>query len=265
MATKPGDWGEDLDTTWAHIFVNVFGYSMASNAYAHLHNWVHFQCFNKFSSFSRLHIGKLVTDRDNLNFKTSPSSKTINVLPNSLITDLQGLLVYIWKLKAKETQLGPLASLTEETFSEFMDGFDINEYSKETTLPAPSTGTPSLATSVDNMVTISSTQAEPTFFCKSFKQDVSAFNTISTDTMFDMYQLNVTAKAVDQCVSEVLDPSYTPGPSPAEQALFKAKNTYMYNVFDQTCFLIWASQLYGSMLTRRMLRKYGQITLSFKG
>ena len=35
-------------------------------------------------------------------------------------------------------------------------------------------------------------------------------------------------------VSEILDPSYSPGPSPEERELFEAKQVFMYKVFNET-------------------------------
>ena len=35
-------------------------------------------------------------------------------------------------------------------------------------------------------------------------------------------------------VSEILDPTYTQGPSPEEQKLFEAKQIFMYKVFNET-------------------------------
>ena len=51
---------------------------------------------------------------------------------------------------------------------------------------------------------------------------------------FDKFQrdLLITAKSND--VSEILDPSYSPGHSPKERELFEAKKVFMYKVFNET-------------------------------
>ena len=51
---------------------------------------------------------------------------------------------------------------------------------------------------------------------------------------FDKFQrdLFITAKSHD--VSEILDPTFTPGPSQEEKKLFEAKQTFMYRVFKKT-------------------------------
>ena len=35
-------------------------------------------------------------------------------------------------------------------------------------------------------------------------------------------------------VSEILDPTFAPGPSPEEKELFEAKQVFMYKVFNET-------------------------------
>ena len=49
---------------------------------------------------------------------------------------------------------------------------------------------------------------------------------------FDKFQrdLFITAKPHD--VSEILDPTFTPGPSTEEKELFEAKQVFMYKVFN---------------------------------
>ena len=51
---------------------------------------------------------------------------------------------------------------------------------------------------------------------------------------FDKFQrdLFITAKSHD--VSDILDPTFTPGPSPEEKELFEAKQVFMYKVFNET-------------------------------
>ena len=71
-------------------------------------------------------------------------------------------------------------------------------------------------------------------FMKSIKREASAYSTLKDERYFDKFQrdLFITAKSHD--VSEILDPTFTPGPSPEEQALFEAKQVFMYKVFNET-------------------------------
>ena len=60
-------------------------------------------------------------------------------------------------------------------------------------------------------------------FKKSIKREPSAYSTLKDERYFDKFQrdLFITAKSHD--VSEILDPTYTPGPSPEEHELFETK------------------------------------------
>ena len=71
-------------------------------------------------------------------------------------------------------------------------------------------------------------------FKKSIKREASAYSILRDERYFDKFQrdLFITAKSHD--VAEILDPTYTPGPSPEEQELFEAKQIFMYKVFNET-------------------------------
>ena len=71
-------------------------------------------------------------------------------------------------------------------------------------------------------------------FKKSIKREASAYSTLKYERYFDKFQrdLFITAKLND--VPEILDPTFTPGPSPEEQELFEAKQVFMYKVLNET-------------------------------
>ena len=71
-------------------------------------------------------------------------------------------------------------------------------------------------------------------FKKSIKREASAYSVLKDKCFIDKFQrdLLITAKSHD--VSEILDPSYSPGPSPEERELFEAKQVFMYKVFNET-------------------------------
>ena len=73
-----------------------------------------------------------------------------------------------------------------------------------------------------------------TSFKKGTKYGASAYPILRNECHFDKFQkdLFVTAKSHD--VSEILDPTFTPGPSQEEKELFEAKQTFMYKVFKET-------------------------------
>ena len=71
-------------------------------------------------------------------------------------------------------------------------------------------------------------------FKKSIKRKASAYSALKDECFFDKFQrdLLITAKSHD--VSEILDPSYSPGHSPEERELFEARQVFMYKVFNET-------------------------------
>ena len=71
-------------------------------------------------------------------------------------------------------------------------------------------------------------------FKKDIKNGASAYSILRDECYFDKFQrdLFITAKSHD--VSEILDPTFTPGHSQEEKELFEAKQTFMYKVFKET-------------------------------
>ena len=71
-------------------------------------------------------------------------------------------------------------------------------------------------------------------FKKGIKREASSYSTLKDERYFDKFQrdLFITAKSHD--VSEILDPTFTPGPSPEEKELFEGKQVFMYKVFNET-------------------------------
>ena len=71
-------------------------------------------------------------------------------------------------------------------------------------------------------------------FKKVIKYRAPAYPIMRNECHLDKFQkdLFITAKSLD--VSEILDPTFTPGPS-QEKELFEAKQTFMYKVFKRLC------------------------------
>ena len=71
-------------------------------------------------------------------------------------------------------------------------------------------------------------------FKKGIKREASAYSILKDEHYFDKFQRDffITAKFHD--VSEILDPTFTPGPSQEEKELFEAKQVFMYKVFNET-------------------------------
>ena len=71
-------------------------------------------------------------------------------------------------------------------------------------------------------------------FKMGIQREASSYSTLKDERYFDKFQrdLFITAKSHD--VSEILDPTFTPGPSPEEKELFEAKQVFMNKVFNET-------------------------------
>ena len=56
-------------------------------------------------------------------------------------------------------------------------------------------------------------------FKKSIKREASAYSTLKDERYFDQFQRDLFITAESHDVSEILDPMFTPGPSPEEQII----------------------------------------------
>ena len=90
------------------------------------------------------------------------------------------------------------------------------------------TSLPSFNTTPSSALIRSPMNLELASFKKSIKREASAYSVLKDVRFFDKFQgdLHITAKSHD--VSEILDPSYSPGPSPEERELFEAMQVFMY-------------------------------------
>ena len=67
-----------------------------------------------------------------------------------------------------------------------------------------------------------------------YKNGASTYSVLRDECYFDNFQSNLFITAKSHDVSEILDPTFTPGPSQEEKELFKAKQTFMYTVLKET-------------------------------
>ena len=68
-------------------------------------------------------------------------------------------------------------------------------------------------------------------FKKSIKREASAYSVLKDEYYFDKFQRDFFLTAKSHDASVILDPTFTPGPSPEEKELFEAKQVFMYKVF----------------------------------
>ena len=71
-------------------------------------------------------------------------------------------------------------------------------------------------------------------FKKGIKREASAYSIVKDECYFDKIQRDLFITAKSHNVSEILDPTFTPGPSQEEKELFEAKQIFMYRVFNET-------------------------------
>ena len=71
-------------------------------------------------------------------------------------------------------------------------------------------------------------------FKKGIKREASSYSTLKDERYFDKFQRDLFIPGKSRDVSEILDPTFTPGPSPEEKELFEAKQVFMYKVFNET-------------------------------
>ena len=71
-------------------------------------------------------------------------------------------------------------------------------------------------------------------FKRSIKREATASSVLNDEHFFDNFQRDLLITASSHDISEILGPTYTPGPLPEEKELFEAKQVFMYKVFNET-------------------------------
>ena len=71
-------------------------------------------------------------------------------------------------------------------------------------------------------------------FKKHIRNGAFAYSILRDECYFDKFQRELCIAAKSYDVSEILDPTFTPGPSQEEKELSEAKQTFMYKVFKET-------------------------------
>ena len=113
------------------------------------------------------------------------------------------------------------------------------------------TSMPSFSTTPSSAPIRSPMNLELDSFKKCIKREASAYSVLKDEHFFDKFHrdLLITEKSHD--VSEILDPAYSPGPSPEERESFEAKQVFMYKVVNETL---------QTDMGRTMVRKYLRTT-----
>ena len=165
---------------------------------------------------------------------------------------------YILHMDALGTPVTDYLSITKEDFEVFMASnyalFDRSNY------PNFSSSTPKTSSTTSTPITTRSISAKAEFM-KGIKRDITLFPTLKNEENWDQWNRSLQAIAHMQDVAVVLDERYAPS-SPDEVELFKAKQEFMYTVFEHTILtsqgkdIVWhhehdfdAQKIYQSLIT----------------
>ena len=95
-------------------------------------------------------------------------------------------------------------------------------------------GTPmSNFTSPSSSASMRPHQLGPCLIHERYKNGANACSILRDECHFDKFQKNLFITVKSHSVSEILDPTFTPGPSQEDMELFEAKQHFMYNVFQE--------------------------------
>ena len=173
--------------------------------------------------------------------KYEESDGSIAYLPNNLAKNLVSLWDFMNLLMKKDRPDGEnnkLYYLMDEQWTKFtaydMRSALIDEKQNSHMSPAATNHISHLRTPTSPLPVRSPMHLELASFKKSIKREASAYSTLKDERYFDKFQRDLFITAKSHNVSEILDPTFTPGSSPEEQELFEAKQVFMYKVFNET-------------------------------
>lgn len=146
---------------------------------------------------------------------TKPQAKKIAMLKN-------------WYMSQPNPSKWTWLSLYKDDFATFIMNYSGSQYSTPTT-PSPSTPS-NLGYTVVTPTSVPPIDSALIEFNKGIKRSASDYPKLKEDKFFMSWDRTVQALATAQDVAEVLDNTYMPA-NVQEQALFKAKNSFMYSVF----------------------------------
>ena len=232
--------GNQLSPGWVHAVTIIMGKSLQSEVGEMLQKWIHYHLIPDHTEFWFSWDPSDPEDFRPLQ-KYEESDGSIAYLPNNLAKNLISLWDFMNLLMKKDRPDGEnnkLYYLMDEQWTKFtaydMRSALIDEKQSSHMSPAATNHISHLRTPTSPLPVKSPMHLELASFKKSIKREASAYSTLKDERYFDKFQrdLFITAKSHD--VSEILDPTFTPGSSPEEQELFEAKQVFMYKVFNET-------------------------------
>ena len=232
--------GNQLSPGWVHAITIIMGKSLQSEVGEMLQKWIHYHLIPDHTEFW---FSWDPSDPEDFRLlqKYEESDGSIAYLPNNLAKNLVSLWDFMNLLMKKvrpDGENNKLYYLMDEQWTKFtaydMRSALIDEKQNSHMSPATTNHMSHLRTPTSPLPVKSPMHLELASFKKSIKREASAYSTLKDERYFDKFQrdLFITAKSHD--VSEILDPTFTPGCSPEEQELFEAKQVFMYKVFNET-------------------------------
>ena len=232
--------GNLLSPGWVHAITIIMGKSLQSEVGEMVQKWVQYHLIPDHTEFW---FSWDPSDPEDFRLlqKYEESDGSIAYLPNNLAKNLVSLWDFMNLLMKKDRPDGEnnkLYYLMDEQWTKFT-AYDMRSaLIDEKQNPHMSAATPShmshLRSPTSPLPMRSPMHLELASFKKSIKREASAYSTLKDERYFDNFQRNLFITAKSHDVSEILDPTFTPGSSPEEQELFEAKQVFMYKVFNET-------------------------------
>ena len=220
-----------LSPGWVHAISIIMSYSLKSEISQQLQKWV---LYHEIDDPTNFWLSWDPTDSEDIRLlqKYTERNGSVVYLPSSTVKNLISLWDYMNTLikqnRTADQKYDKFCyviddqwlKLTAHDMRSALVDMKLEKQSTYTTHTSTSHSSPGPMRSPMNM--------ELASFKKSIKREASAYSLLKDECFFDKFQrdLFITAKSHD--VSEILDPTFTPGPSPEERELFETKRVFMY-------------------------------------
>ena len=219
------------------------GFSLKSEVGQQLQKWVLYHLIDDPSSLWR-HWDPTDPEDIRLLQKYTESNMSVVYLPNSILKNLISLWndmnILIKQDRPADQKYTKLYYVLDEQWLK-MTGHDMrsalvdDKMDKQSpyTTPTSTSPMPHFSSHSSPAPMRSPMNLELASFNKSIKREASAYSVLEDKHFFDKFQRDLFITAKSHNVSKILDPTFTPGPSPEEKELFGAKQVFMYKVFNE--------------------------------
>ena len=222
-----------LSPGWVHTITIILGHSLKSEIGQKLQKWVLYNVIDDPVDFW-LHWDPSDPDDIRMIEKYVESNGSTVYLPNCTVKILISLWNYMGLLinqdKPADKQGNRLHYVMDEQWTKLtakdMRTALVNAKSEQRS--SSRTSMLSFSTAPSSAPIRSPMNLELASFKKSIMSEASAYSVLKDKHIFDKFQRDLLTTAKSHDVSEILDPSYSLGPSPEERELFEAKQVFMF-------------------------------------